>query len=372
MVKAQMKMDEFAFVLLAGIILIAILMVTWSTPTELPANVEPDSISLTVQKGTSTTYSLTITNATNITLSSTGVVSGWISFNKNSFDAKLQPVTVVVKINVPKTTMEGTWEGSIVINSVGGEKTVPVVIEVSSSPLPLSYNIIPLGDFSISMSEGEKVLDSEGNVVVSKGVFSESAASLIGTLNDEELSVVTDASLHLLLEDTNNLGNLRISLNNQEIYSGRPQLGELDIPIAISLLGKTNVITIKAASPGLMFWASTTYKFRTISFVVTVPGEPSQSFQFSLNQDQIDNFDHFQVSARLKSHSTPMRELSIKINDHLLYFEKPPLSFINVSVSNDLLGNRFYLASDNTITFSIESEGSFEIANAVLTAYYKY
>ena len=86
--KAQLKMDEFAFVILAGIILIGMLMIIWSTPSEALAIVDPTSISLTLQRGTSTTVNLNISGATNVSLSAVGDTSSWISFTKNNFDAR--------------------------------------------------------------------------------------------------------------------------------------------------------------------------------------------------------------------------------------------------------------------------------------------
>jgi hypothetical protein len=361
-------MDEFVFILLAGIVLIGMFLLVW-VPTEGAPIVEPSAVSLKARLGETRTFGLEISgNVSNVTLSSTGEISGWLTFNKNNFDVSKYPVTVVVKVDIPKTAYARTYTGTVVVRSTGGEKRIPVSIEITTVTT-LSSRTIPIGDFSISFVTGGRTLDSKQNVEVSKGYFSEKYVNLVGLVEDREMPIVTGGYIKLVIEDTNNLANLIVSLNDQEMYSSKVNIGELKIPFDKSLIKRTNVVTIKTDTPGWMFWTSSYYKIKSVEIVANFEGTFTKDVPFSLEKEEIDKFDHFQLSARIRNHSTPMQELLIKVNDQLVFIERPPISLINITFSKDILGNSLSLKSDNVISFSIENPGFYDIANAVLTVF---
>lgn len=370
--KAQARLDEFAFILLAGISLIILLMIVWTTPPENPPVVEPTSKSLTMLNGTTTTFTINITGPriTNVTLSVTGEISNWISFSENNFDVP-QSKLVTVYVNVPTNTIPRTYTGKIIIESTGGREEVSVTIRVVTTPVEvLSTRQILLGDFSVSYAVGSKTLDSQENVRVIGGHFSSKTVNLIGILTDEEFSILKDGYIRLIIVDTNELGNLIVEVNGVKVYDQVGSPGEILIPLNSSMIYKSNIIKIKAAPPTWVFWKSTTYDFRSVEFVVNFKGISSKEIEFSLSPEEVDGFDHFTLSALL-TYTPPLPELQIRINDQIVYFQKPPLAVMRADFKRDILENPLILhAGNNSISFSLLTSGLLEFSNTILTVHY--
>jgi len=370
LLKSQAKIDEFGIILLAAIILIGILAYVWGTPSA-PLEVSPPSKSLTIASGSTSIFYLEIMGAlTNVTLTSTGEISSWTSFNKNNFNV-VNSTTVKVTVKVPSRIAFNTYTGNIIMNSAEGKKIVPITINVKEIAGLLSHAFPPLGDFSISYRESSEVLDSKGDFKVSKGYFSESLASLHGLVDKTELPFVTETFLYITIEETNNIGNLIVFLNDQKIFDKKVGSGLEVIPINVSLIGESNVIIIKAGSPGWRFWASTDYKIKLAEFTVDFKGSVPKAFNFSLEQGEVDNFDYFHLIFRRQDSSKPLPELMIKVNRQIIFWSSPPLLLFNDTFIKDMWGSPLFLTvGDNTISFSIEERGFYDIADALLVFYY--
>lgn len=369
LLKSQVKMDEFALVLLAGVILIGMLMIIWTTPLEPLPTVDPLSVSLSMLNGTSSSFNLNISGRiTNVTLSATGAISTWIKFGKNNFDVS-EYVIVPVYISVPKTATAGTYKGNIIVRSTGGEKIVSVLVEVSTMK-KIASRSISLGDFTVSYTAGTRVLDSKEATFVSKGYFSEKVISLFGLVSDEELPTLTGASIQIIVSETNSLGNLIVIFNGQEVFNERVGIGEVLVPVNVNLIKKSNSIVIKAGNPGFVFWANTVYKFSIVKFTISFKGAFSKEIQFALSESEISNFDHFQLSYRVKDYSVSLPKLTIKINQQTIFREKPDLTIFNRNFEKDMVGYALILSKNNTISFSFEEEAFYDIADVVLTVFY--
>ncbi len=374
LLKSQAKIDEFGIILLAAIILIGILAFVWGTPpTSLPGpEVKPTSKSLTIASGSTSIFDFEIIGTlTNVTLTATGEISSWISFNKNNFDV-VNSTTVKVTIKVPSWVGFNTYTGNIVVNSAEGEKIVPITISVEEVVGLVSHAFPPLGDFSISYRESSEVLDSKEDFKVSKGYFSENSASLHGLVDKTELPFVTETFLYITIEETNSIGNLIVFLNDQKIFDKKVGSGLEVIPINVSLIGESNIIIIKAGSPGWRFWTSTDYKIKLAEFTVDFKGSVPKAFNFSLEQVEVDNFDYLHLIFRREDSSRPLPELMIKVNSQIIFWSKPPLLLFNDTFRKDMWGNPLFLTvGDNTISFSIEERGFYDIADALLVLYYR-
>lgn len=368
--KGQGKIDEFAFVLLAGIILIVILMIVWSTPTEAPPVVEAPPMPLTIPINLSSSFELTIKGKlTNVTLSSTGEIRDWISFSKNDFDVSESDI-VTVTVKVPNV-LARIYTGNIIVKSSGGEKRVSVSIEVTEVVTREFSNTTYLGDFEVSYTVGTETLDSKENFEVSAGYLSSYPKNLVGVLEQEKLDIVTDAYIQLVVEETNAAGNLIVLFNDQEVLKRKVSLGEVLIPIEKSLVKRSNTVAIKAGMPGWMFWMSTVYRFNSAKLVVNYEGVFSKEITFNLDQEEVENFDRFHLVYRVKDYSKPLPEMMIKLNNQIAFSQQPPLAFFNATFNKDILGNKLLLnIGNNTISFLFEEEASYEITNAILTVYY--
>jgi uncharacterized protein (UPF0333 family) len=369
LLKGQARIDEFAIILLAGILLIIILAYVWAPSEKIPPELEPTSKTLTLAKDATSTFNLKIIgDLSNVTVSTSGEISGWISFNKNDFDV-INSTSVKVTVRVPETISLGTYTGRIKVSSDEGEESMKLTVDVVEAA-ELASSTFRLGSFSVRYTEASEVLDSKEDLKISKGSFSGKSASLGGIISEAKSQFVTGGSLHLIIEESNELGNLIILLNNEEIFDKKVDSGDLIIPIDSSQIEESNLIELKASSPGWRFWETTKYEIGLAKFTVDFEGILPKEFTFTLEEEEADNFDHLHLSFRLKDHSTPLPDLLISLNDQMLSFKQPPLFLFNETFEKDMVGSPIYLAEDNIISFSIEEEGHYEMANGILVIYY--
>lgn len=370
--KGVTKIDEFAFVLLAGVVMIFVLTFAWTTPMEWAPTVEPSSIDLSVQRGASKTFDLTIKGKlTAVNLTATDEIKNWLAFDKKNFDV-VDSAIVTVTVKVPGAVSLGSYEGYVEVESVGGKETVYVKINViEEAEEEAATRIIPLGDFSVSYSEGADTLDLKESVEVVNGYFASHEIVLVGILTDEKLSIVTDGYIQLIIESTNSAGDLIVLLNGEEIFRRRVGVGEVLIPIDKTLIRKSNSVTIAAGSPGWKFWMNTVHRLRSAKFVVNYKGAFSKQFTFSLDANEVANLKHLKLFYRVKRYSAVLPELMIKINGQIVYWETPPLAFFDDAFEEDMLGNKLQVnVGNNTITFLFEREAYYDIADAILTVVY--
>lgn len=365
-------MDEFSLVLLAGLTIIVIMMFVWTKPSEAPPWVEPLSVSLSILNGTSSTFMFDILGElTNVTLSGTGQISTWMSFNKNNFNV-VNSTKVTVTVKVPGTTEIGLYTGGVKVKSPGGEKTISVNVDVQNVT-KISSRSISLGSFSVEYTPGAKILDSKESLDVIGGYITSYPVNLAGTLTDEEFGVVKGGFVQLRVSETNYAGSLIVSINGKEVFDEIVSVGEITIPIDTSDIKKSNTVTIRASSPGWKFWMSTVYKIKNVKFGVSLkPVSAPQNFTFILDSSEVNNFDSFVLSYRVKEYTPLLPEMLIRINDQIVYAKAPPMAILNESFKKDILGNNLYLdTGDNTISFSFEKEGHYVVDSARLTVYYK-
>lgn len=367
------RVDEFVFILLAGVILIFILMIAWTTPSELPPIVEPRSVNIDVKYGGSTTFDLTFNGtATSVNMTAEGPIRHWLSFSKNNFD--FSGITKVkVTVDVPEDREPGTYTGAIEIKTPGGEKSVSVTVNVLEVTGEISMRPISLGDFTVRYTAGSDELDSKSSVQAVKGYFTSKEVTLVGILSSDKLDIATEGYIQLIVEDTNSAGNLIVYFNDQKVFDQSVGLGELTISIDKSLLGRSNSVIIKADSPGWKFWMNTVYKFRVVKLIVDYKGVFSQQIPFDLTQKEVESFRDFHLFYRVREYTSPLPALMIKINNQIVFWERPPLAFFDKKLEEDMFGNPLHLEEgNNTITFLFEKEASYSIADALLTVeYYK-
>lgn len=366
MKKAQTRIDEFAFILIAGLVFIIILMVFWVPPTETP-KVSPETIYLKGLNGSTISFELNVSgyNIPNVSLSASGEISNWITFSRTLFSVKGFEI-VKGRVDIPSYAL-GTYSGVITVSSSAGEVKIPVKVEVvtSKEKILTSRQIEPFEPFTIKYSPNVEVLDSKRDFEVFATLTQRNTVSLVGRIPKEKLDTIEEAYVYLKISETNKQGNLVVTLNGEKIFDSKAS-GLIKIPI-----NKTEeYLSVEiSCKPSWMFWVKNYYKVEEAEIVVKYKSLSEKSFNFSLTQDEIKNFDHFEFSTLFKSYSTPIPKLIIKINGKIVYWEKPPLTLLNLNISKDISGASLYLDRENTITFEINEEGFFEFASASLTVY---
>jgi len=372
------NIDEFTFVLLAGVLFIVILANSWVVPNEGPPVVEQSSFSVKAVPGEEVKFNFDITSTkglTSVNLTAKGSASGWLSFSKNNFNVD-DSTTVVVTIEPPEDIDYGIYNVKVYVSGEGGEDDFSLAIEVvEEDEMTSAERMIPSSEFptefSVVYAKGTDLLDSKSDVVISKGYLSSNSETLTGLITDDRIDITTGGSVQLLVEDSNGLGNLIVYINDQKIYDSKVGSGEILIPIEPDMIERANIIKIEAGSPGIAFWTSARYDLTYAKFNLDYEGASVQSFNITLNDHEVDNFKDFNVFGRVKTHSSYLPEMLIKVNSQIAYFQKPPVSILDVSLDEDMFGNPLYLNDgENTITFMFEENSVYELTDAFLTVEY--
>jgi len=367
------KVDEFSFVLAAGALFILTMAFMWGTPTETMPVVKETAFDFSAAPGEKISFEFTITGATTLTavnLTKTGEISNWMTFNKNNFDVR-ESTKVAVTIRVPDNTTEGAHSGRVYVNGIGGRDSFSINIEVVKGRRETARRPIPLGDFTVGYYEGTDMLDSKADIRVSKGYFSSREIDLASILSSDRMDIVTGGNIHLLIDDTNSIGDLIVEFNGEEIYRRKVGPGELVIPIDKDYIQRSNTVTIKTVSPGAMFWTNSYYDIVFAEFNIDYKGAFAKTFDTTLSENEVDKFKQFELFYRVKGYSAPLPLLMIKVNNQITYWDRPPLVIFEEDLSEDMSGNPLYLnEGTNTITFLFEENAEYTIADAMLTVVY--
>lgn len=371
------KVDEFAFVLLAGVAMILILALAWSTPQEGSPMVSDNMISLTMKPGETQTFEFTVqgkTSLTAINLTAAGDITSWVKFNKNNFDVT-DKGTVIVTVRAPLNIVNGLYTGRIIITGSGGKATLAVNIAIADrTGNTTTKKVLDLGEFNVSYAKGTDTLGSKSDVTVWGGYFSSQPVTFTAAASDAKLAIATAASVELAVGGTNGAGNLIVLFNGNEVYNGAVGEGQLSVPINASEVKTTNTVTIKAAPPGLAFWSSTTYDLQSAKLTLSYSGESPQAFMFLMSADQITNFKRFDLFYVVKDDTvSPVPEMKIKINNQIVFWKTPPYvsKFLDTTFKEDMFGNKLNLNDgNNTITFSFDENAFYHVSDATLTIEY--
>lgn len=362
--KGQGKMDEFAFVLLAGLIIIIVMLFAWGvpSPTEIPM-ISPTSKDLFIEKGSSDSFFLEI-NVTSkkVTLSSKGTIKGWIEFSDNEFESE-GLTNIKVTVTVPHSAEEEMdYYGSIVVESAeGGRKTVTLTVSVvkPTEVSPVASRPIYLGDFSVSYVEGTETIKTVRNIEIRKSMYEDKRNSFSASI-EKNLDLITEGSIVLNILYTNQEGNLIVNFNNGEVFNKKVVPGEVVIPINKGSIKSYNVIEISSSGPGWKFWASSVYKIDKVDFTISLFGELGKEMSFDVYSDEIENFKEGWLEFDVESYEGNGK-LTVKINGYPI-LEERRRGFFRKSIDRVLL-----VWKKNSITFSTEPGTTYEVRGAKIT-----
>lgn len=360
--KGQGKIDEFVFVLMAGLIIIIIMLFAWGVPssTQIPT-VSPDSISLSIKKGSHESILLEINvSSTNVDLIPKGTIASWIEFSDNGFESEGLS-NVEVTFRVPYGTDERKYYGTIVVESAeGGEVNIPVTITVTdisvTEPTELSRTIY-IGDFSVSYAEGTDIVLTERNIEVRKGI-SENRKTTMSASITRNMDMITGGSIIIYLEYTNYEGNLIVKFNNQVLYDQKVYPGEIVIPIEESLIRSYNTIEISTSSPGWKFWTSSIYRIDKFEFNIDYYGNVEKEEMFNVYRNELLKFKQGRIEFYVNSYEGDGK-LIVKINDYVVHEERRrgPFQLIFYDVDVGLI------KGVNTISFETEPGTIYDVEN---------
>jgi len=354
--------DEFAIILIGGLILIGILAVTWMSETKL--TVQPDSRQLTIARGSSLSFPIYMNgSAKNVSLESSGEIASWISFDRSSLDV-YDREQVNVMINVPHSTSYGMHTGDVYVRSLGFEKRVSIIVNVSRVTVSGQSRSINLGDFTVSYTLGPETIAEKENLKVERGYFTDFPASFAAVLSEEKASIVTDGYVQIVVDQTNGIGNLVVEVNGNETYNQMAGVGEVIIPLSKDQIKKSNSVVLRASTPGWVFWSSSVYSIGSVKFVADYNGTVFKEINFELDNLEIVNFQSGRLSFIVDKYDVDkLNDLTVKINDQVIFDGVPTLVYFAKTFGNEVSLN----IGTNTISFSVEPDTFYELKDATLT-----
>jgi hypothetical protein len=363
--KGQTRIDEFAFVLLAGIALIIILAVAYSTIQQGPIYASLSTSNLQIAQGTSASVTLSL-NGTgyNVTLSGDGTIENWINFDENNFDLPGGTKEITVTVLVPRDADFRTYTGDILILS--GDKTykVPLTVDVTLVTVSEVPRTIRLGDFTVSHVVGTDIIGEKDDVEVAKGYFADFSTSFTATVPDDKMNILTDGFIQIFVENSNSAGNLFVELNGERIYANTISTGEILIPLGVSAIHKYNSVVLHADNPGFQFWTNTNYKIKFIKFEINFNGISSKQKTFTLDANDLNNFGYGKVSFQVKNYDPQaLNPMLIQINGATFYDDIPTLTYFSKNFGTEIP----LIAGENTISFSVSEESNYQLASVAIT-----
>lgn len=358
------KIDEFAFVLMAGVVLILVLTIAWGSLARGPVGVSPTEKVLTIARGDSKDFTLAINGtAINVTLQTRGEIANWISFEQNNFDVD-GTTEVQATVFVPSDAEERIYEGKIDVITGTNKKTVDVRVQISATTVADVVKNIRFGDFSVSYSVGSETAGERSNFEVSHGYFSDYPATVVAVLTQDRLDITTAGEIMIEVDQTNDAGNLIVEFNGQQVYNQRASPGEIRIPVDKSMIKRSNNIVLRADVPGFRFWMNTVYKIKSASFSVDFFGVVSKDIEFKLTQSELDGFKFGKLSFAIRRYNpAAVNQLVIKINDEILYDDIPTIASFSKTFGIEIPLN----VGTNEISFSVPKEAFYELNNVVLS-----
>jgi hypothetical protein len=361
--KAQTRIDEFAFILLAGIIMILILAVAYSTIQQGPVSGTLSTSSLQIAQGTSAVVTLSLNGtALNVTLSSSGELANWISFDHDNFDLS-GTKDIAVTISIPNNANFRTYSGDILILYADKTTKVPLTVNVGLSTVSNVPRMIRLGDFTVSYSVGSDIVGEKDEIEVAKGYFADYPASFTATVPDDKLNIMTDGVIQIFVETSNSAGNLFVEFNGERVYANKISAGEIDIPLNATAIHKYNSIVLRADNPGYMFWTNTDYKIKFAKLVIDFSGISGKQITFALGTSDLQDFSFGQLSFQVKNYNPQaLNPMLIQINGATFFNDVPTLTYFQKT-----FGTEVPLAvGDNTISFTVSQQAYYQLSNVVL------
>jgi len=358
------QIDEFVLVLLAGLILIGILTIVWSSEAATQITVTPESKYLTIARGSSTSFPLNLNGSSkNVTLRGSGKITSWISFERPNLDVEGHTV-ITTFVTVPNDASYGLNYGDIYVEALGFQKRISITVNVSTKTVSGESRSIDLGDFIVSYAMGEETIAEKENFIVEKGYFTDLPLSFAAILSEGKLPMVIGGYVQVIVDQTNGLGNLIVEINGNETYNQRVGVGEVIIPLSKEQISKSNSVVLKSSSPGWIFWSNSIYSIGSVKFVVEYNGTTFKDIDFVLDNSEVINFKSGKLSFYVKKYdSNKLNDLTIKINDKTIFSGIPSLTYFTKSFGSDVNLN----IGTNIISFSVEPDTYYELKDVILT-----
>lgn len=365
------KFDEFSIIAVGAIIFIGILLLAFSTPSEFPPTVRPLEVKMSLDPGSYESFVFNISGkVTGVNITTSGEIADWIQLSETDIGALRDKKSITATVNVPGIASPGTHRGIVTVWGKEGKADIQVAITVSSVK-KLTSKTVPMGDFRVAYLAGSRALDTFGSTFVTKSYLYEKPLNLVGVIEDEEMPILTGASVRFIVEDANNYGPVIVTQNGRQIFSEVVGPGEVIVPLNMSDLRRSNTVTVRAENPGLFFWAENVYSIRDVSLDIDYQGRVDKVFNFSLSPEEYKKFDHLQLVYNVDESTAPLPPMRISLNGQTIYEDAPPVTSFNVNIARDIFGSPIAMSDRNSMVFSFAQEASYTLSDATMIVYYR-
>jgi len=355
--------DEFVLVLLAGIIIIVILAITWSKPISL--DISPTAKTLTIARGSATSFVMTLNGTVeNVTLEASGEIANWVTFDRPVLNVEGEE-NVNVVVSVPVYAEYRFYTGSIIAKQAYGQKEMILTINVSTKTIVAEKeHSIHFGDFTVAYEYGSDTIATKNDFNVERGYFSEYPYSFVALMTEQKNSIVTDGYIEIIVDQTNGVGNLIVELNGNEVFNQMVDAGPVMIPLTKDQIKQTNTVEIRAGTPGWSFWMESIYRINSVSFVINYAGEYFKDFDFTLTDEDVTNFKKGELDFIVKNYDIRRaNHMMIAINGQNFYTGSPVPVFFSKTFGKEIDLN----VGSNTISFTSDPNSYYELKDVTLT-----
>jgi hypothetical protein len=272
---------------------------------------------------------------------------------------------VNVIVSVPIYAEYKIYTGYVIAKHAAGKKEMPLIVNVSTKTfLAEKSRDIHFGDFTVAYEYGSDTLVTKTDFKVERGYLSDYPYSFVALMTEQKNSIVTDGYIQIIVDQTNEVGNLIVELNGNEIFNEKVNPGEIKISLSKDQIKKSNIIKIKAGTPGLAFWMNTVYNINSASFVINYNGEYFKDFDFVLDRDEVTNFKSGELSFIVKNYDIRRaNKMIIKINGQTFYTGSPVPVFFSETFGKEIDLN----IGANSISFTSEPNSYYELKDVTLT-----
>jgi len=217
-----------------------------------------------------------------------------------------------------------------------------------------SSRTVNLGSFMLGETQTD-VLKDMATLGVSQGYFGADPKKFDMPVSANILATLKDVKISFNIEESNLYGNLVFKWNDKVVFDKMANLRSYEIVIPAADVKASNTLDIVCGTPGLYFWAATSYKL--IGFKAIAEYGPEKFLSFALYPQEIEAW-----SKGTLRFSTPGQagEITIKLNGYEIYRSSNPERQVTKEFTYSDIGGALRVG-DNVL--SLKSTSAFAIDN---------
>lgn len=220
---------------------------------------------------------------------------------------------------------------------------------------------IRLNDVEIDNTLQEEKHIVNNNFEVSSTAFNQHDTEFRFLIDKSDMK---SAALEFIVYDKSGDSNLKIYLNDKDIYSSKPAMGDnlrVELPFYDLNDGVNNII-ITTSAQGALFWKTNSYTILNINLVTSEYNAKTASATqtFSLTQSEASNAENIELNAYVIQNSLEDANVELYLNNNRVFKAVPQANFV-LDISSDMLEG-----GSNIIEWVVDRDGGYSIKQAII------